>query len=148
MYYTVSEQPVQEKNLMSRQKMHILLVEDEAITALMFKSNLEAAGYEVHTPIATGESAVKAVQTEKFDLILMDIHLAGDMDGIQAAEKISLSCCIPIIFMTGYSDCDVRLRARELRPAAYLVKPVSLKDIKSAIEFVFTEQGLSGKESG
>ncbi len=120
-------------------KVNILLVEDEAIIALLLKRNLERAGYNVYKPLATGEAAVEAVKTNDVDVALMDIRLAGEIDGVEAAEKIVSLCNTPIIFMTGYVDNDVRERAQALNPVAYLVKPVTPNDITPVIAGLFGE---------
>jgi CheY-like chemotaxis protein len=107
----------------------ILIVEDEAITAMLLKRGLEKAGYSVFKPIATGEAAVEIAKTNHFNLILMDINLADRMDGIEAAESIRRFSDTPIIFMTGYRDDAIVDRAMHTNPAAYLVKPVVLGDL-------------------
>ena len=84
-------------------KVKILLVEDEAIVAQYLSLELELEGYEVCGYVATGEEAIQKALEEKPDLILMDINILGDIDGIQAAEEILKHRYIPIIFMTGYS---------------------------------------------
>ncbi|HHS14191.1 MAG TPA: response regulator [bacterium] len=122
------------------QKIKILLVEDEAITALQLKDDLERMGYDVHKPLATGEAAVKAVKGGRFDLVMMDIRLAGRMDGIEAAMEIASSDDVPIVFMTGYRDEDMQVRTRAIRSAAYLVKPVSLDDIQRIIDGLFSKK--------
>lgn len=111
----------------------ILLVEDEALTALLLKRELEEAGCQVHKPIATGEAAVEAARIRPVDVVVMDIRLAGRMDGIAAAEMISSCCAAPIIFTTGYNDDEIRERALALGPAAYLVKPVTIGDLMPVI---------------
>ncbi len=107
----------------------ILIVEDEAITAMLLKRGLEKAGFSVFVPIATGEAAVEIAKTNYFNLILMDINLADRMDGIEAAESIRRFSDTPIIFMTGYRDDAIVDRAMHTNPAAYLVKPVALDDL-------------------
>ncbi|MGA2142305.1 MAG: response regulator [Brevinematales bacterium] len=112
----------------------ILIVEDEAITAMMICENLKMSGFGVMKPVSTGEEAVNAAVSEKPDVIFMDIHLAGSMDGIEAAEKISESLVIPIIFMTGYTNQDFIERTKNLRPVYYLNKPIRIKDMEKIIE--------------
>jgi CheY-like chemotaxis protein len=118
-------------------KIKLLIAEDEAILAWMLCQNLELSGYEVCAPVATGEAAVKAALDYSPDVILMDIRLAGVMDGIEAAERISAQTPIPIIFMTGYSDDNIRERADVLHPAAYLVKPVTPDQIVPVLSAIF-----------
>jgi CheY-like chemotaxis protein len=112
----------------------ILVVEDEAFTARMICENLIRAGYDVLKPVSTGEEAVKKAAEEKPDVILMDIHLAGSVDGIDAAEKINEKHLTPIIFMTGYTNQDFLERTKNLRPVIYLNKPVRMIEVQKIIE--------------
>jgi CheY-like chemotaxis protein len=112
----------------------ILVVEDEAFTAMMICENLAGLGYEVLKPVSTGEEAVISASKEKPDVVLMDIHLAGSMDGIEAAEKINEIMVIPVIFMTGYANQDFMERTKNLRPVSYINKPVKISDIGKIIE--------------
>ena len=98
----------------------ILVVEDEAITAILYSKVLTRAGYRVCKPVATGEEAITTADSESPDIILMDINLIGEIDGIEAAEKILEHHPVPIIFLTGYSNEDTHQRALKLNPVAYL----------------------------
>ncbi len=115
-------------------KIKILIVEDEVITARFMQIRLGSLGYDVCKPVAKGEEAIVSAEKEKPDLILMDILLAGEIDGIDAAEKILSFCEIPIIFITGYQDEVYMKRAGKLNPAAYLIKPIDIYDIESVIK--------------
>lgn len=106
-------------------KPKILLVEDEVMAAWLLQMSLRRMGYTVCGPVATGEAAVQTAKEECPDVILMDIRLAGDMDGIEAARQIRATQDSLLIFMTGYSDPDIKGRAGNLEPTAYLVKPVT-----------------------
>ncbi len=112
----------------------ILLVEDEFLIAALLQRKLQLVGYEVCELIGTGEEAVEQAEKEQPDFILMDIHLAGEMDGIEAAQEIHQRFQIPIIFMTGYSDEKIVAQTRDLNPLAYLVKPVTPDHIKPVID--------------
>ncbi|MEE8389851.1 MAG: response regulator [Anaerolineae bacterium] len=120
-----------------KQKIKILIVEDEALFVIRVEKDLKNLGYQVCKPVATGEAAIKSAAEEQPDIVLMDVRLASKMDGIKAAQEIRARREIPIIFMSGYSDQEVERRARELNPVAYLVKPVQIRDIESAIASVF-----------
>ena len=112
----------------------ILVVEDEAITAMTLKLKLTQAGYEVGKVVATGEEAITSVEQETPDLVLMDICLAGLLNGIEAAQQIQGSHhAPPIIFMTGYPDQELQEQAQQLHPLAYFIKPVSIQDLHNAI---------------
>jgi two-component system, response regulator PdtaR len=122
---------------MMPEKIKILLIEDEAITALLLKRNLELSGYKVFEPFATGEEAVAFIKNHPIDVALIDIRLAGKMDGIETAQEISTYCNSPIIFMTGYIDNEMKARVQVLQPVAYLVKPVTPDDIIPIIDALF-----------
>jgi two-component system, response regulator PdtaR len=110
-----------------------LIVEDEAILALALERLLTSIGCRVVKIVATGEEAISSAKAERPDLVAMDIRLAGNMDGIEAAAVIMAELGIPIIFMTGYDDRAIKERAMKLRPQGYLVKPVDLRKMKGAI---------------
>jgi len=105
-------------------ELRILMVEDEVLTAMMMEAGLRKTGFPVAHRVVSGEAAVSLATEEVFHVVLMDIRLAGQMDGIEAAHQIQQIRKTPIIFMTGYQDEETRLRAQELSPLAYLVKPV------------------------
>jgi two-component system, response regulator PdtaR len=115
----------------------ILLVEDEVVTAMSLKMELEKAGFEVCDQVTTGENAIMSAEQNTPDIILMDIRLAGKINGVEAAEKIKLTSEIPIIFLTGYEDRDTMERAKKINPLAYLIKPVGIGEIKAIIHTVF-----------
>lgn len=120
-----------------KQKIKILLVEDEALIALLLKRNLELLGWEVGNPVATGETAIQRVKDELPDVVLMDIRLVGKMNGIEAAREIRVFSHIPIIFMTGYSDSELKVQAEALHAAAYLIKPVTPEQIEPVLVDLF-----------
>lgn len=111
----------------------ILVVEDEALSAMFLQMVLKKAGYLIHKIVASGEEAIQNVSLEKPDVILMDINLAGAIDGIEAAKEINEKNNIPIIFMTGYPDHNHMKRAEELNPVKYFVKPFETEDLLQAI---------------
>ncbi len=117
-----------------KKKIKIMLVEDEVLIAQSLSLELEIAGYEMCKFVAYGEDAIETAKKEKPDIILMDIHLAGKMDGIEAAKKILEFKEIPIIFVSGYSGAKIVERAKQINPAAYLDKPVEAWFLKSIID--------------
>jgi len=104
----------------------ILIVEDEVLTAIILKRNLEKAGYQVAKSVVSGEDAVKTAMEMEIDIVLMDIRLAGEMDGIDAAAEIQKIRITPIIFCTGYDDEETKNRADKLNPLAFLNKPLDI----------------------
>ena len=122
---------------MKKQK-SILIVEDEVILSAWLKMQLEDEGYLVCGRFTTGEKAIEFVKETKPDVILMDIHLVGKIDGIEAAEQILETSNIPIIFMTGYENKQVAERAQKINPVAFLIKPVEIWDLKPVFESLFS----------
>ena len=118
-------------------KIKILIVEDEAIIAQSLKWELEDEGFDVCSFVASGEEAIITAKEKNPDLILMDIHLSAELDGIEAALKIIEYKNIPIIFMTGYSESSIFVRAQAVNPLAYLHKPVEIYNLKPIIESIF-----------
>lgn len=112
----------------------ILVVEDESIIARDIQDCLEDLGYGVSATAATGLDAIKKATELKPDLILMDIRLKGETDGIQAAEHIWNQLQIPIIYATGFSDRETLERAKLTRPFGYILKPIEERELYTAIE--------------
>lgn len=111
----------------------VLIVEDEIFIAMSLQMELQAAGYSVNQPVSTGEAAISIVQQDKPDVVLMDISLAGEIDGIEAAQRIRAVADVPVIFMTGYPDCAVEEQTERLNPLGYFIKPVKVSAIKALI---------------
>jgi len=112
----------------------ILLIEDEAVTAMDLRSTLDDLGYDVAGVVSTGEVAVtKAVELQP-DLILMDITLAGSITGIEVAEELRKTCHIPIIFLSAHADAGTIGRAKATEPFGYVLKPCTRETLLSAIE--------------
>ncbi len=125
----------------------VLIVEDDGILAVQLRDMLVGLGYNVPKPVATGAAAIAAVAAERPnlilpDLILMDIQLAGKMDGITAAEHIRSAADVPIIFLTGYSQYPLLQRAKLVAPYGYLIKPVSSRELAATIEMAFYRHSL------
>lgn len=116
-------------------KQKIIVVEDEAIIALNLKLDLEDLGYEVLETIDTGAEAIEKSRDLFPDIVLMDINLKGNMDGIEAAKEIS-EMGIPIIFLTGNTDDFTAFEALKTAPYGYLTKPYSSKDLELTIAMV------------
>lgn len=112
----------------------ILIVEDNIIIASGIKYNLVDVGYEVVAMVKSGKDAIRKANKFKPDLILMDIKLEGEMDGIQAAEKIKTKHNIPIVYLTAYADDEIVLRAHGTQPFGYLTKPFNIKELQTIIE--------------
>lgn len=122
------------KNHDKTSKIKILLVEDEAITALAMAGALDNMGYQTCKPVATGEKALQSLYLEAPDVVLMDISLTGNMDGIETARRMMEHGHTAIIFVTGYSSGEMYERAKALGPLAVLTKPVRPLDLKTVID--------------
>ncbi len=115
-------------------KKRIMIVEDEGITAMMIRSSLEMMGYSVTSTEITGEDAVRKAALDKPDLVLMDISLPGNMDGITAAEEIYTQFNIPVLYVTAHSDEIILKRAKKLAPFCHLTKPFDDDGLRNAVE--------------
>ncbi len=113
---------------------NILVVEDERILALSLKKKLEKLGFTVTGTASTGDEAIDNANNYKPDLVLMDIVLKGEMDGIETAKHIMKICDIPIIYLTAYADDDTIKRAVKTFPYGYIMKPFKDREIKANIE--------------
>jgi two-component system, response regulator PdtaR len=110
-------------------KTRILIVEDEAISAMFLEMEFRNRDFDVCKPVATIDGALAAVEAEKPDVVIMDISLPGRIDGIEGARRILEKLHPRIIFITGYDDEALRTRAEKLNPAGYFVKPLSITHI-------------------
>jgi CheY-like chemotaxis protein len=111
-----------------------MIVEDEAIFAEAMQIILQNLGYDVTSIESTGEEAIEKVEEEKPDLVLMDIMLEGEMDGIEVAKQIRSHFNIPVIYITAYADKAMFERAKITEPFGYIVKPVEDRDLHITIE--------------
>jgi len=124
------------------EKKKIMVVEDERIVAKDLARQLTDLGYDVVATAYSGEEAVDKLQETHPDLVLMDIVLAGKMDGIQAAEKITALSGTPVVYLTSYADDKTFGRAKLTGPFGYILKPVEKKQLYVTIELVLQRQGI------
>ena len=114
---------------------NILLVEDEQIIAISTENALNKVGHKVCSICGTGEDAVAYIEAnEKPDVILLDIRLAGEMSGIDAAKKINEMVDVPIIYLTSNSDALTINEAKTTYPVAFLTKPIDTAQLITTIE--------------
>jgi PAS domain S-box-containing protein len=123
----------------------ILVVEDEAITALDIQGLLERMGFKVVSVVSNGIGAIQKAKDLKPDLILMDITLKGEMDGIEAADKIMNLFNIPVIYLTGYSDEKTFERIKLTKPYGFISKPISHNELKASIDTALYKYDLDKK---
>ncbi|MGB9870023.1 MAG: methanogen output domain 1-containing protein [Methanothermobacter sp.] len=120
-------------------------MEDESIVAMDIKHRAEGLGYRVVGMAASGEEAIKLAREEKPDLVLMDIVLKGEMDGIEAAEVIREEMNIPVVYLTAYSDEKTLSRAKLTGPFGYIIKPFEDRELHSAIEVALYKHRMDSK---
>lgn len=119
---------------MQETRMQILIVEDEAVLAMYVSDLLEAQGYAVVDTADTGREALSIYKNNRVDLLLCDINLKGDWDGIETARQIIDFKPVPVIYLTAFSDKQTIDRAKETLPAAYLTKPVRPENLNIAVD--------------
>jgi CheY-like chemotaxis protein len=118
----------------------ILIVEDEAIIALDIQYTLENLGYRVPAVVSSGEESIEKASEVHPDLVLMDIKLSGDMDGISAAEQIYNRFGIPVVYLTAYSDERILEEIRKIMLFGYISKPFDERVLKSTIEHALGQE--------
>ena len=122
------------------EKKRILIVEDEPIIGLEIRETLESEGFEVCPVIDKAEDVLKTYLIQKPDAIIMDIHLKGFIDGIDAVKRLRLIADdLPVIYITAYNTRATEEKAQKTKPAAYLTKPVRTKNICSVLSSCFPE---------
>ncbi|MHC1754266.1 MAG: response regulator [Methanosarcina sp.] len=112
----------------------ILIVEDEHIVAMGIKRMLKGLGYTVTGVASSGEDAISKAESTFPDLVLMDIMLKGELDGVEAAKEIKERFDVPVVYLTAYSDSSILERVKKTGPFGYIVKPFDEKDLHSNIE--------------
>jgi two-component system, cell cycle sensor histidine kinase and response regulator CckA len=112
----------------------ILIVEDEGLVALDIERRLEKLGYGVAGIASSGQEAIELAAAESPDLVLMDIDLRGEMDGIEAAARIREQHDLPIVFLTAFADGGAIQRAKFVEPDGYLIKPFNERDLQTTVE--------------
>ncbi len=115
-------------------KIQILIVEDEAIVSMDLRYKLEALGYGVLAEISSGEEAIEAASQLHPDVVLMDIGLSGEMDGIDAAVEIHGQLDVPVVYFTAYVDEATLERAKATEPSGYILKPFDDALLRAVVE--------------
>lgn len=123
----------------------ILIVEDEIIAAKSLELRLRQLGYTVIGIVPSGEQAIQIAETATPALVLMDINLRGELDGIQTAEQIRARFGIPVIFTTSHDDDETLQRAKITEAFGYLVKPFETRELRNAIEMGLYKHAIEYK---
>jgi PAS domain S-box-containing protein len=116
------------------EKTRILIVEDDRLFTQDLEYMLQSLGCDVVAAVSSGEEAIKKAAESSPDLVLMDIRLDGNIDGIGASKKIGEQSSIPVIYLTAHSDEATLQRARLTEPFGYLIKPLNQRDLQTTIE--------------
>ena len=114
-------------------KATLLIVEDDGILAAHLQTTINRLGFASVGPVATGEEAVSLARHQPIDLILMDIELGGQQNGIEAAAAIASFTDIPVLFLTGFSQEPLLEQAKHVAPYGYLIKPVAERELAAAV---------------
>lgn len=122
-------------------KINVLVVEDESIVSKDIQHSLKKLGYNVVGAASTGEKAIELAMSTVPDIILMDIMLKGQMNGIEAADEIRKSYSIPVIFLTAYADESTLSKAKVTEPYGYILKPFKEIDLHTTIEMAIYKHG-------
>lgn len=123
----------------------VLIVEDEYIVAKGIQTSLESLNYHVPFIVSSAEQAIACAKAAKPDLVLMDIVLRGQMDGIDAAKHLRNRLQIPVVYLTAYSEQKIVQRAKETEPYGYLLKPVDPKELQTTIEMALYKARMEKK---
>ena len=123
-------------------KTNVLIVEDEGIVAMDIKNQLETLGYNIIAAVPTGEEAIKIAEESHPDVVLMDIQIQGEIDGVETTERIHRLFDIPVIFLTANSDETTLQRAKVTGPFGYLLKPFEERDLHTTIEMALFRHKL------
>jgi len=123
----------------------ILIVEDNGIIALRLKNVLTELGYDVLDTVASGEEALQRIKESPPDLALMDVYLAGELNGIETATQIHARMDIPVIYLSAYSDGVLLQQAKATEPFGYLVKPIQDRELHATIEMALYKHKMETK---
>ncbi len=131
-------------------KRTVLVVEDERIVARDLQLSLNDLGYRVPVTVASADEAIRAASDTCPDLVLMDMRIKGDVDGIETAHLLRTRFGVPVVYLTAYADDHTLARAKRTEPYGYLLKPIKLEELKSAVEIALykhaTDRRLRDRE--
>lgn len=123
---------------MSKEKKKVIIVEDDLILNLLYESYLERLGFQTEGELVYGKTAIETAKKINPDLIVMDISLEGELDGIDAMLEIRKFSDVPVIYITGNSDPYHVERAEKTNYLDYLTKPIEFEDLKKSVEKHFS----------
>src|SRR6056297_761285 len=126
-------------------KLKIQIVEDEGVVALDIRRHVESFGYSVSGIHASGEEAISSFDSETPNLVLMDIRLQGELDGIESARIIREKHDVPVIILTAYADEKTVERAKFIEPFGYIIKPFEERELRTNIEMALFRHNLESQ---
>ena len=124
------------------EKSKVLIVEDEAVTAMVLEENLRSYGYEITDIIDRGENVMNSIDKSRPDVILMDIQLKGEMTGIEAANQVAKKHGLPVVYLTANSDKTTFKKAKVTHPYGFILKPFNERELKINIEIALHKKQL------
>jgi two-component system, response regulator PdtaR len=125
----------------------LLVVEDDRTAASIIKMLVKKCDYQVVDVVSTGDSAIQSTKRNMPDLVLMDIKIEGDKDGITTANTIINELHIPVVYITSYSDKDILRRARVTKHSGFINKPLREVDLKTTINLAVSKHKKANEET-
>jgi signal transduction histidine kinase len=123
--------------------LHVLVIEDERVVAKDLQQTLVRLGYRVPLTVATGQAALEAASQNCPDLVIIDIRIEGELDGVETAELLRKRFDVPVVFLTAYADQATVARAKRTEPEAYLLKPVRMDELRSSVEIAIYKHSMA-----
>jgi hypothetical protein len=123
-----------------------LIVEDEALIAEELRERLSRLGFTVIAAVSSGEEGVEIATRERPDLVLMDIRLSGDKDGVQAAKEIRERVDVPIVYLTAHSDRRTVERVNQTDHDGFILKPFVRRELQSTIQVALRRSAIKAKQ--
>ena len=120
----------------------VLLVEDERIVVLNLRRQLAKLGYTVAAVAASGDEALRQIEAQRPDVVLMDIRIEGPTDGIETTARISPDLLVPVIYLTAHAEDATLERARATKPSGFLVKPFSERELHATIQMALAGRAV------
>ena len=125
----------------------VLIVEDDEDIAETLSEALQQLDYDVAAAVTNGADSIAIVQNKAPDIVLMDIEIMGDMDGVQTTEEILSRCEVPVVYLTGMTDDETLEKVKKTNPYGSIVKPFEITELKVAIELALYKYEVeSGRE--
>lgn len=131
---------------MSSEKINILIVEDESIVAMDLAAGLEHDGYHIAGIADSAEEARALFNQHKVDILLMDVNIIGDKDGIDTAIELLQHRTVPVIFLTAFTDPVTVSRVKDIQAAAFLTKPYNVTNVRIAIELAINNFAMARQQ--